>query len=77
VLRRAVHSQPDAFVFSTGAGAKPSLPAILLVFGSSMTDAPTVASYHMADFDCSMLFAHSLKENDPAPGSPEALMVLT
>ncbi|MDX6242563.1 MAG: hypothetical protein QOE76_286 [Frankiales bacterium] len=56
-----VHNQPEALVNFTGAGAKPSLPAIGLVFGSSRVEAPTVASYHIADLDCSMLFEHSLK----------------
>ena len=75
--RDQVHSQPDALVLRTGAGAKPSLPAILLVAGSSITEAPTVASYHMADLLCSIELAHSLKLLLAAPGSPASLMRLT
>src|SRR6266516_1428832 len=72
-----VHSQPELGVMSTGAGAKPSLPAIGLSLGSSITEAPTVASYHMAAFCCSIALAHSLKLKFPAPDSPAALMRLT
>src|SRR5437763_15707121 len=68
------HSQPELCVLSTGAGANPSLPATGLVFGSSTTEAPTVASYHIADLLCSRLLAHSLKLASAAPASPAALM---
>src|ERR1700760_2749405 len=64
-----LQSQPDAAVFSTGAGANPSLPAIGLG-AASMVDAATVASYHIADLPCSIEFRHSLKLSLPAPGSP-------
>src|SRR6266702_7550420 len=70
------HSQPELDVLSTGAGAKPSLPAIGLL-PASMTDAPTVASYHMAALFCCMALAHSLKLKFAAPGSPASLMRLT
>src|ERR1700742_971719 len=64
-----LQSQPDDAVFSTGAGANPSLPAIGLG-AASMVDAATVASYHIAAFPCCMMFRHSLKLSLPAPFSP-------
>src|SRR5882757_2326149 len=69
-------SQPDEAVLSTGAGAKPSLPATGLGLASSV-DAATVASYHIADFPCCMELRHSLKLELPAPGSPSFRTRLT
>src|SRR6266540_1267723 len=54
-----VHSQPDAFVFSTGASAYPFLPLTGLSSASS-DPAATVASYHMATLPCWYWVEHSL-----------------
>jgi len=42
-----------------------------------MTDAPTVASYHMAALFCCIALAHSLKLKLPAPFSPAVLIRFT
>src|ERR1035441_2519371 len=68
--RAQLHSQPDDLVLSTGAGAKPILPATGLP-AASRVDAATVASYHMAAFCCCMMFRHWLKLSLPAPFSPD------
>src|ERR1700685_1431110 len=74
--RAQLHSQPEDLVFTTGAGAKPTLPSMGLPFASSV-EAATVASYHMAAFFCSMMFRHWLKLSLPAPFSPSLRTRLT
>src|SRR5450755_420152 len=74
--RAQLHSQPDALVCSTGAGANPRSPATGLGFASRV-EAATVASYHIAAFLCSMMFRHWLKLSLPAPFSPSLRTRLT
>src|SRR5471032_1787254 len=71
-----LHSQPDAAVLSTGAGANPTLPTIGLPF-ASIVAAATVASYHIAVLLCSIRFKHWLKLSLPAPFSPSFLTRFT
>src|SRR5439155_19927241 len=53
-----LHSQPDDFVLSTGAKAKPLLPFTGLSF-ASRKPAATVASYHIATFPAWYCVKHS------------------
>src|SRR3984893_2466633 len=74
--RAQLHSQPEAVVFMTGAGAKPTLPSMGLPLASRV-EAATVASYHMAAFFCSMMLRHWLKLSLTAPFSPSFLTRVT
>src|SRR5438105_15929163 len=71
------HNHPEFDVLATGAAAKPSFPATALFLGSSTTEAPTVASYHIAALPCCSAFAYSLKLKFAAPSSPAVLTRLT
>src|ERR1700722_11193545 len=74
--RAQLHSHPEALVFMTGAGAKPTLPSMGPPFASRV-EAATVASYPKRQFFCSMMFRHWLKLSLPAPFSPSFLTRLT
>src|SRR5205085_11580899 len=64
-----LHSQPEAFVFTTGARAKPFLPFTGLPLASSRP-AATVASYHIATLPAWYCARHSLKLEFAASFSP-------
>src|SRR6476646_5684549 len=64
-----LHSQPDAFVFSTGASVYPFLPLTGLSLASSRP-AATVASYHIATLPAWYWARHSLKLELAASFSP-------
>src|SRR6266567_6705483 len=64
-----LHNQPDAFVLTTGAGAKPFLPLTGLSL-ASRRPAATVASYHIATLPAWYCARHSLKLELAASFSP-------
>src|SRR6185436_102460 len=76
IANAQLHSQPEAFVLSTGANAKPFLPLTGLSFASSRP-AATVASYHMATLPSLYWDRHSLKLELAASFSPASLTRFT
>src|SRR2546422_671254 len=66
-----LQSQPDDFVLSVGANAKPFLPLTGLL-AASRSPAATVASYHMATLPAWYWAKHSLKLELAASFSPDA-----